>query len=100
MTLKPALHILTANDLLSGEVVYLTKSGAWSPRHASANIFVEGSLAAKRLAEIERSDISVVGPYLAVVKTSGTQPVAPEHFREVFRAAGPSNRFIGKQTHV
>lgn len=100
MTLKTASQIITANDLLSGEVVYLTASGAWSRAHSSAALFDHADRAGKQLEEIAHTDISIVGPYLAAGKIGNNQAVAPVHFREVFRATGPSNRFIGKQAHV
>ncbi len=84
-----APQILTANDLLSGEVVYHTKTGAWSCRHKDAAIFDQPNPAADCLKEIIQNDASVVSPYLV--------RALPMHFREAFRAAGPSNRFIGKQ---
>ncbi|MCF6272608.1 MAG: DUF2849 domain-containing protein [Rhodobacteraceae bacterium] len=97
MTLKSALQIITANDLLSGEVVYLTADGAWSCHHRNATIFAQGAQPLKHLAEIERGDTSVVGAYLAEAKVGEDQAAMPVHFREAFRATGPSNRFIGKQ---
>jgi len=100
MTTIPALHIITANDLISGEVVYLTKSGTWSRYHRQARVFVGAGIGAKHLAKIERSDTTIVGPYVVVVKALKDQAAEPAHFREVFRATGPSNRFIGKQAHV
>lgn len=89
--------IITANDLLSGEVVYLTKSGQWSPNHSDAILIDDKSTGNERLAEIQNLDMSVVGPYLADAARSGDDASSPIHFREVFRTKGPSNRLLGKQ---
>jgi len=96
----PVPHIITANDLISGEVVYLTKSGTWARHHRKALVFLDAYLCAKPLAKIERTDATIVGPYIIAVKSANGKPAEPAHFREVFRATGPSNRFIGKQAHV
>jgi hypothetical protein len=79
-------------------VVYLTKSGAWALRHKAAILFKDVAEATIRLAEIARTDTSVVGPYVAAARLGKYQTAEPVHFREAFRATGPSNRFIGKQT--
>lgn len=89
--------VITANDLLSGEVVYLTKSGQWSPNHSDAILIDDISTGNERLDEIQNLDMSVVGPYLADAARSGDDASTPIHFREVFRTKGPSNRLLGKQ---
>ena len=98
MTIEANAQIITANDLLSGEVVYLSASGDWSPKHGDAVLF-NNDQADTRLNEVQASDQSVVGPYLAGATQGGDAP-APIHFREVFRTKGPSNRFLGKQIHA
>ncbi len=100
MPTKPPLQTITANDLISGEVVYLTERGAWSRHFADATVFLEADLCANQLAKIERSEPMIVGPYAVAVKAAQDQFAMPAHFREAFRATGPSNRFIGKQAHV
>lgn len=89
--------IITANDLLSGEVVYLTKSGQWSPNHSDAILIGDTSTGDTRLVEIQNLDVTVVGPYLADAARSEDGVSSPVHFREVFRTMGPSNRLLGKQ---
>ena len=87
--------VITANDLLSGEVVYLDASHRWSTELSVAKVF-----AAIEDAESELSaafnEADVVGAYLAEV-TEGAL-VTPKHYREGFRHKGPSNYFHGKQT--
>ncbi|MBL1437488.1 MAG: DUF2849 domain-containing protein [Rhodobacteraceae bacterium] len=100
MPKKQLPQIISANDLLSGEVVYLTKTGAWSRDHSNATVFEHADLPTKQLERLNRTDTSIVGTYLTVVELGGDHTPLPAHFREAFRASGPSNRFIGKQAHV
>ncbi len=90
-------NVITANDLLSGEVVYLTKSGNWSPEHGNAISFDETAIANTRLNDVLKTDSSIVGPYSAAATLERDQVPSPVHFREVFRTKGPSNRVLGKQ---
>jgi len=92
-----AAKIITANDLLSGEVVYLTDTGAWSRSPDDAVLLPDGPAADERLAMLQRQDTSAIGPYLAAATRSDNGKITPAHFRELFRTTGPSNRFIGKQ---
>ena len=86
--------VITANDLLTGEVVYFDLAHRWSPELSAAKVFgvldeAEGELAAVF------SEAIVVGAYLAEV--SNDTVVTPRHYRESFRHKGPSNYFHGKQ---
>ena len=86
--------VITANDLLTGEVVYLDPALRWSPELSAAKVFgvldeAEGALAAAF------SEAVVVGAYLAEV--SNDTAMSPRHYRESFRHKGPSNYFHGKQ---
>lgn len=98
MKRNEAAKIITANDLLSGEVVYLTTLDQWSLRHSDANLFEDGTAANTRLNEVQQRDSSVVGPYLAGAALGECNSPKPVHFREAFRMSGPSNRFLGKQS--
>jgi hypothetical protein len=91
-----APKIVTANALLSGEVVYLAADGRWSPEHRDAEFLANETLAALRLAFAEAQPDIVVGAYLADAKAGPNGP-EPVHFREAFRMRGPSNYFHGKQ---
>ena len=97
MEIADFAKIITANDLLSGEVVYLTRSGRWSPNHSDAILFGGKSTGDARLEEILELDLLVVGAYLADATRLGDNASSPIHFREVFRTKGPSNRLLGKQ---
>lgn len=87
--------VLTANALASGEVIYLTPAGGWSPLHAEAVLFDDEALANARLA-YAATDIALVGPYLADARPGPHGP-EPTHIREAFRTRGPSNYPHGKQ---
>ena len=86
--------VITANDLLTGEVVYLDLAHRWAPALSAAKVFnvlaeAEGELAAVF------SEAVVVGAYLAEVCSDSV--VTPRHYRETFRHKGPSNYFHGRQ---
>lgn len=89
-------HIVTASDLRSGEVVYLTARNDWSVRMCDAQVMDAPDAAAASLAWAELQQADIVGPYLTSVRVQQGH-AAPDHFREAFRATGPSNRFHGKQ---
>jgi hypothetical protein len=88
--------VVTASDLLEGDVIYLTVSDSWSRDLADAEIITDEAHAQLRLLDAERQVDRVVGAYLADVLPTGTGP-QPTHFREEFRRTGPSNYPHGKQ---
>lgn len=88
--------VVTANALLEGDVIYQTADNRWTRELNEAEILREEEVAAKRLTLAEQQAGSVVGAYLADVKIGATGP-EPAHFREAFRATGPSNYAHGKQ---
>lgn len=81
--------IVSANDLLSGAVIYLAKDGTWVSSMAKAEFITDEARAAARLALAEGQPEIAVGPYLAPADDTDAGPV-PNHFRESFRAQGPS----------
>ncbi len=91
-----APKVVTANDLLTGEVVYLTADDRWSPHHHEAELIEDEAEAQLRLLAAEARVAEVVGAYLADARRGPCGP-EPVHFREVFRTRGPSNYFHGKQ---
>ena len=97
-----APKVITANALLEGDVVYLTANDDWTRDLAKAELLSDPAHADARLLDAEMRADEVVGVYLAEVKTTDRGPV-PAHFREAFRATGPSNYAHGKaseQNHV
>lgn len=97
MARKFTPKVVTANDLLSGDVIYLQADGTWSRRHGDAELFSDETIAEARLAHANTQPDHLVGAYLADA-TAGPDGPVPSHFREEFRAVGPSNYFHGKQS--
>ena len=89
--------VITANDLLKGDVVYL-HGNAWVRDLAQAEVLTDEADAEIRLLEAAAQVAEVVGVYLAPVDT--TDGIQTTHFRETFRATGPSNYAHGKQEHA
>lgn len=87
--------IVTANELTSGDVIYLTADDSWSLHHHAAELIEDEAHAQMRLLDGQRAKIAV-GAYLADAKAGPNGP-EPVHFREGFRARGPSNYPHGKQ---
>ncbi|MEM6309266.1 MAG: DUF2849 domain-containing protein [Pseudomonadota bacterium] len=90
--------VVTANALLEGDVIYQTDSG-WTRDLAEAEVLSDEAHADLRLIEASQQTDAVVGVYLADVAVTETGP-EPVHFREDFRATGPSNYHHGKQAEA
>lgn len=89
--------IVSANALLEGDVVYLTADGDWTRALPLAAIARDAESAEALLARAKAQQHRVVDPCLALVSLDGGA-VTPLHFREAFRARGPSHRpDLGRQ---
>ena len=88
--------VVTASDLLDGEVIYLTADDRWSRDLAEAEVLTDEAHAQLRLIDAEHQANRLVGAYLADVALGPDGP-EPTHFREAFRRTGPSNYAHGKQ---
>jgi hypothetical protein len=88
--------VVTGNDLLQGDVVYLTADDRWTRHHNEAELIDDEAHADVRLLAATSVAPEVVGIYLADAQ-SGSDGPEPVHFREVFRTKGPSNYAHGKQ---
>lgn len=94
---KPfAPKIITSNHLIEGDSIYLTDGGCWSRAFADAMVLTDETTADAALTQANQQSGTHVGAYFAEAKTNETHP-QPAHFREAFRALGPSNYFHGKQ---
>ena len=84
-------HVMTANGLADGAVVYLHASGRWvrDLQQAVVADTAEGCAKLEALAEEAVRKRLVIGPYLFAVSLneSGPQPIVQ---RERIRAAGPT----------
>jgi hypothetical protein len=87
--------VITANALLEGDVIYLTPFG-WTRHLEEAEVLTDEAHADLRMIEASAQTSHVVGVYMADVKLDGAVP-SPVHFREDFRATGPSNYVHGKR---
>lgn len=96
MSRKFTPKIITANDLREGDVIYLTVDDRWTRDLSEAELLDDEAHAEIRLIEASRQHDIVVGAYLADARKGPNGP-EPVHFREAFRAKGPSNYAHGKQ---
>ena len=87
--------VVTANHLLDGDVIYQTETG-WTRDLSHAEVLTDEAIADLRLIEASQQTSEIVGAYLADITLQDGKPT-PAHFREDFRATGPSNYFHGKQ---
>ncbi len=83
--------VVTANDLLEGDVIYLTATGDWSRLHSEALLLEDEAEARAALETASQQTSRLVGPYLADAKRGADGKPVPVHFREAFRTRGPSN---------
>lgn len=90
--------VVTANHLLVGDVIYQTATG-WTRRLDEAEVLTDEADADLRLIEASQQVDIIVGAYLADVAVVNNAP-QPTHFREEFRATGPSNYAHGKQVEL
>ena len=91
-------HVVTANHLLAGDVIYQTATG-WTRRLEEAEVLTDAADADLRLIDASQQVAEIVGAYLAEVKLVENAP-HPVHFREDFRATGPGNYGHGKQVDL
>ena len=96
MTQPATAHVITANALLDGDVIYLTPHDTWTRDLAAAEILTDEAHAQVRLIDASARNLEAVGVYLAQVSRTPQGP-QPQHLRERFRATGPSNYHHGKQ---
>ena len=89
--------IVSANDLLDGDVVYLDAAGAWTRALRDATV-AETPDAADQLQILADQPDKVIGPYLLDVTIDDDGLPFPSHFREKFRDRGPTIRTdLGRQ---
>lgn len=89
--------VVTANRLLEGDVVYLNAQNEWVDTLADAKLFTDEIVANIALAYAETLQSYLAGAYLANAALDADGIITSTHFRETFRATGPSNYYHGKQ---
>lgn len=92
--------VVSANDLFDGRVIYLDTNGSWVERLGDAALIEDAALAEQRLAVGLAASDRAVGAYLAPARRGADGRPEPAHFREAFRATGPSNYPHGKQAEA
>ncbi|MGB3406425.1 MAG: DUF2849 domain-containing protein [Jannaschia sp.] len=96
MTRRPFTpKVVTGNLLVDGDVVYLAATDTWVKALGDAEVLTDEAVADDRLLDGARQSGTVVGVYLADVTQTAEGP-QPVHFREAFRATGPTNYPHGK----
>lgn len=90
-TKNVGLKSITANDLMSGAVVYFTAAGQWTEDLAQAAV-AEGDRALALLERATADEANVVGPYLMDVAAGAAvpSPAGRARLRETIRRAGPT----------
>ncbi|MCA0848449.1 DUF2849 domain-containing protein [Salipiger thiooxidans] len=88
--------VVTANALIEGDVIYLAADDRWVRSLTEAEVLTDEAVAQLRLLDASARPGEAVGVYLAEV-ADGPDGPQPTHFREAFRATGPSNYAHGKQ---
>ncbi len=83
--------IISANDLLDGDVVYLDGNGNWTRLIRDAAV-AETSDAADALNAAANQPQKVIGPYLIDVALNAAGIPIPNHYRERIRDHGPTVR--------
>ena len=84
------MKALTANDLLTGEVIFWSK-GRWVERFADAEVLdAEQAEAALAIGEAQPTAWAGTPPYLIDLQDTPQGPV-PVSYRERLRALGPTN---------
>ncbi|MBR9863005.1 DUF2849 domain-containing protein [Neptunicoccus cionae] len=100
MAKKFTPKVLTANHLLSGDVIYWDEKGDWVGAFEDALYLDTEKLANHVLTLAEKQQDVIVGPYLADAALGPDDKPMPAHFRETFRMTGPSNYHHGKQAEA
>ena len=99
MARQDALYILTANDLLEGDVVFLA-DGGWSRDHRLAHIArsPDEAKALEATGAAEKAVRRIVDPYLVEVAIEPDGTPTPVRYRERLRTLGPTVRLdLGRQ---
>ena len=100
MPKRPDIEVLTANNLVDGEVVFLTSENSWSKDidEAAKAVSAEEAEVLMKIGEAAEAKCEVVGLYLVgVLEVAGK--LKADHIRERIRTLGPTVRLdLGKQS--
>jgi len=87
-----SLWLISANELLSGDVIYLTSTGDWSRSLSDALCVDDKSAVASKVQQLEAEQNRVLGPILVEARVNPDGTLALQHFRDRFRESGPTHR--------
>jgi len=96
---KSDTHVLTANRLTDGIVVFWNEKQKWVEQINEADIAADPEWTSylEKVGEVAEARNIIVEPYLVAVSQS-EDAITPLHIREKFRTLGPSVRSdLGKQ---
>lgn len=90
-TRNQGLKVVTANRLMTGEVVYRLADGAWTDDLDQAEV-VEADAAMAALSAASADEGAIVGPYLMDVAAAAAriEPIGRGRLRESIRFFGPT----------
>jgi len=83
-------QVVTANDLLTGDVVYAIAGCQWSRNINDALILNEEQAVNCTLEQAQRQSLVIVEPYSVSVEVDVYGNVVPLHYREQIRVNGPN----------
>jgi len=95
MTPAKIRWVITASDLLLGDVIYLDAEGHWQRQLNAAHAYASAKAADSTLARLAQRWI--VGAYVMRAALAPDGTLIPMDLRERFRSRGPTNRALGKQ---
>lgn len=89
---KPDCYILTANDLISGDIVYWGQNEAWTKQFSnSLSILTEEDKdKLEQIGKQEENNNIVVGAYIISLQKQADGRLYPLALREQHRIQGPS----------
>lgn len=82
--------LISANDLLMGNVIYFNEASDWSRSLSTALKMVDIETANTLLADIELNQTHIVSPMIVNASLSPEGELMLSHFRDQFRESGPT----------
>jgi hypothetical protein len=87
------MWLISANDLLLGDVVYLSGQSTWTRELTGAEFFISEQAAEQARIQAESQSNQVIGPIVVAASWHASdQRVELDHYRDRFRESGPTHR--------
>jgi len=86
------VQIVSANNLLSGNIVYLTPDKGWSRELTEALLIDQPDTASELLETLEADQSVVLSPIVIDALLHRDGSIELSHFRNKFRESGPTHR--------